>query len=139
MTNEAAKNVQVLPKAPTPRRLVRSDSRDWGMPNAGTLNSSSACAVEAQNLTRNQRRIMLALLAAIDSDGRQVMTSRRDLKTSANVMQAFYYSGWVNGAGSNDARGQGNTPDSSWWWLTTRGEEIARAAIARAALMRRHG
>ena len=139
MSDKTAENVQMVPKAPTPRRLVSRDSRDWGVWNAGPLDPASACTDIAQNLTRNERRIMLALLAAIDPDGRQVMVSRRDLKTSANVMQGLYFSGWVNGAGSNDARGQGNTPDSSWWWLTTRGEEIARAAIARAALMRRHG
>lgn len=112
---------------PVLRRLVSPGDRDFGVPNGGTLNSGSPASIMAQNLTRNERRILLALLAACHPDGRQTMTSRRDLKTSPNVMQAFYYSGWVNGAGSPDARGQGTTPESSWWWLTTRGEQVARA------------
>ena len=120
-TQPAARPIPVL------RRMVRPGDRDFGLPTACRPPSLPAAAIEAKNLTRNERRILLALLAAIDPNGRVAMTSRGDLRTSANVMQAFYYSGWVNGAGSPDARGQGNTPESSWWWLTTRGEHIARA------------
>jgi hypothetical protein len=34
----------------------------------------------------------------------------------------------VNGCGTPDHRGCGNTPDSSFWWLTARGKQIAELA-----------
>lgn len=102
-----------------PRRIVAQDNRDWGVTQ---LNSDDAMPT----LTRGERAILAQLLAAIDDSGRVVMTSRAELRTSANMMQQLYYAGWVNGAGSRDARGQGNTPESSWWWLTTSGEALAR-------------
>lgn len=114
------------PAPPRPRRMVRPADRDFGVPNADVRVGPPPEHV-AQHLTKRERSIMAAMLAAILPDGMVTMTSRRDLKADANAMQEMYYSGWVNGAGSPDARGTGNTPDSSWWWLTTKGEAIARA------------
>lgn len=118
------------PTPPRPRRMVRPADRDFGVPNAAP-NAGPPAEQVAGHLTKRERAIMAALLAAILPDGTVTMTSRRDLKASADTMQQMWMNGWVNGAGSPDARGTGNTPDSSWWWLTTKGEAIARAAAGR--------
>jgi hypothetical protein len=86
-------------------------------------------AVGMADLDPNQRRI-LRLLAGLDAkrlpDGTllRMCVNRRRLKASAEAMQELYRMGLVNGAGSRDAWGTGNTPDSSWWWLTSGGMRI---------------
>lgn len=85
------------------------------------------------DLTANQRRI-LAILSGLDTrpmpDGTALRFSvnRRRLKASAESMQEFHAAGLVNCAGSRDPWGTGNTPDSSWWWLTTAGMRIVESA-----------
>lgn len=81
----------------------------------------------APMLNKRERQLMLAMLAQVDDTGARTPINRAALRTSANKMQEMYYAGWVMGAGSPDERGSGNTPESSWWWLTTYGEQIARA------------
>lgn len=111
---------------PQLRRMVTAESRNFGVP--GDPTSTTLPSWQANGaLTVRGRAIMTRLLKAIDMDGRISMTSRRELGTSANMMQQLWLNGWVNGAGSRDERGLGNTPDSSWWWLTTNGEAVARA------------
>lgn len=77
--------------------------------------------------TKREREILGHLLAAQEHHGRLVMLSRAALRAGANTMQELFYAGLVNGCGTSDRRGTGNTPESSWWWLTERGEQIARA------------
>lgn len=89
-------------------------------------------------LTANQRRI-LRLLA--DLDARPVpggtklylCTNRRRLRASAEAMQELWHLGLVNGAGSRDAWGTGNTPASSWWWLSSAGLQLFAATSQGAA------
>lgn len=111
-----------------PRRMVSAHDRDWGT-NAAKL--AGATLDEQRNAaavnSKRQQAILLQLLDAIQPNGEVVMTSRAELKASANTMQELYYVDLVNGAGSRDARGTGNTPETSWWWLTTWGEKVARA------------
>lgn len=103
--------------------------RDAGMPPG--LPSAAR-----NDLTPNQRRI-IDLLATLDAkpmpDGTRMRmcANRRRLRASAEAMQELYRMGLVNGAGSRDAWGTGNTPASSWWWLTNTG--LLLAAPARAA------
>jgi len=102
-----------------PRRIVSPNNRDWGQ----TRQISDA---DVPKLTDRGRAILVQLLAAIERNGIVLMTSRAELRTSGEFMQQLYYDGWVNGAGSNDTRGTGNTAASSWWWLTTSGEATVR-------------
>lgn len=108
-------------------RLVNESDRDSGVPNSAIRPDEWYDQQAGGQWPHAQRRILLALLAAPAPAGRVAMLTRADLKTSANMMQQLYYAGWVNGAGSRDARGMGNTPESSWWWLTRHGEKMARA------------
>jgi hypothetical protein len=87
--------------------------------------------IDVQDLEPNHRRI-LRILAALDTrrqpDGTplRMCVNRRRLKASAETMQDLHRAGLVNGAGSRDPFGTGNTPDSSWWWLSTAGMAMAR-------------
>lgn len=80
-------------------------------------------------LTANQRRI-LRLLADLDArclpggTRLHLCTNRRRLRASAEAMQELWQLGLVNGAGSRDAWGTGNTPASSWWWLSSAGLQL---------------
>ncbi len=97
--------------------------RDAGMRPALPLPATA-------DLTANQHRI-LTILSALDTrsmpDGTalRLCVNRRRLKASAEAMQELHAAGLVNGAGSRDAWGTGNTPDSSWWWLTSRAKLLA--------------
>lgn len=103
--------------------------RDAGM------RPSPACPALA-DLTANQRRI-LTVLAALDTraipggTALRLCVNRRRLKASAESMQELHAAGLVNGAGSRDPWGTGNTPDSSWWWLTTVGMRLVTGAVDR--------
>jgi hypothetical protein len=77
--------------------------------------------------SKRERQILGHLLAAQQHHGRLVMLTRGTLRASDQTMHDLFYCGLVNGCGSSDHRGSGNTPQSSWWWLTERGEQIARA------------
>jgi hypothetical protein len=79
-------------------------------------------------LTRRERQILGLLRAASTVLGVPAMLSRRDLRASTAKMDALYWAGLVNGCGTPDHRGCGNTPDSSFWWLTARGKQIAELA-----------
>jgi len=103
-------------------RTVHRHDRDWGMPKR-----TDTSAVDDVHLTAREKAIMIMLLAAIAPDGTATMLARVTLKTSDSKMQELFFCGWVNGAGTNDTHGQGNTPESSWWWLTTHGEQVIRA------------
>ena len=106
---------------PETDNFIPRKARNWGM--------SHVPLAGYERYTRRDRQILQALLDAVQPCGGSNMLNRADLKTSANKMQEFYYNGWVNGAGSRDERGTGNTPESSWWWLTTAGEAVARKAV----------
>lgn len=80
----------------------------------------------AAGRTQRERQILGALLATQSHHGRLTMLSRAALRASDQTMHNLYYAGLVNGAGTPDSRGTGNTAASSWWWLTARGEQIAR-------------
>jgi hypothetical protein len=85
-----------------------------------------------QGRTRREAEILRAMLAVQDQHGGRLMScSRAHLRASGKTMHDLFYAGLVNGAGSPDARGMGNTPESSWWWLTERGEQVARAIPCR--------
>lgn len=96
-------------------------------------------AVRFADLDTNQRRI-LRLLAGLDArrlpDGTmlRMCVNRRRLKASAEAMQALHRLGLVNGAGSRDAWGTGNTPDSSWWWLSSAGLALVQSIAAHHAV-----
>jgi hypothetical protein len=96
------------------------------------IRPSPACPALG-DLTANQRRI-LTVLAALDvrtlpgGTALRLCVNRRRLKASAEAMQELYIAGLVNGAGSRDPWGTGNTPDSSWWWLTTEGMRLVTGA-----------
>lgn len=101
--------------------------RDQAM-RAEQIETTPPSPQKARRLTTQRgRQILAALLTQVRPDGSTGMLNRAELETSANMMQQLYYNGWVNGAGSRDDRGSGNTPESSWWWLTTTGELYARA------------
>jgi len=86
---------------------------------------AAECVAEC---TKRERQILGHLLAAQDHHGRLVMLSRASLRASDQSMTNLFYAGLVNGCGSSDHRGTGNTAGSSWWWLTEKGEQIARIA-----------
>lgn len=115
-----------------------ADNTDWT--GTSTCNHRRDVGVQAANpelgfgdLDTNQRRI-LRLLAGLDEkqlpDGTilRMCVNRRRLKASAEAMQDLYRMGLVNGAGSRDAWGTGNTPHSSWWWLTGAGLRLVAKA-----------
>lgn len=108
-------------------RMIRREDRDWGVEQT----IFSADWAVADSLTKRQRAILLELSTAIRPGGDAAMMNRETLKTSAGMMQELFYAGLVNGAGTRDDRGTGNTPASSWWWLTTRGEQVADAIKAK--------
>lgn len=108
-----------------PRRRVQSHDRDFGVQSIYAPDTSSETIAAA--LTKRQCDILLHLLDAVQPGGPVLMTSRAELRAGADTMQDLYYCGLVNGAGTRDARGTGNTPNSSWWWLTTLGERVATA------------
>lgn len=109
--------------APLRRRsnTVPERTRDWGVSHQRPLE-----ALQKAIWTRRERAILRHLLTAIRENGSADPVSRAELKTSAAMMQNLYNNGLVNGAGSRDARGSGNTPQSSLWWLTSSGEALAR-------------
>lgn len=98
--------------------------RDAAMPTGST-------AIGLADLEPNHCRI-LRILSTLDTRPQpggtvlRMCVNRRRLKASAETMQDLHRAGLVNGAGSRDPFGTGNTPDSSWWWLSTAGMQIAR-------------
>lgn len=84
-------------------------------------------------LTANQRRI-LTVLSSLDTRSMpcgtalRLCVNRRRLKARAEAMQELHAAGLVNGAGSQDPWGTGNTPDTSWWWLTSAGLRLVAGA-----------
>jgi hypothetical protein len=98
--------------------------RDAAMPTGSP-------AIGLADLEPNHRRI-LRILSTLDTRPQpggtvlRMCVNRRRLKASAETMQDLHRAGLVNGAGSRDPFGTGNTPDSSWWWLSTAGIEMAR-------------
>lgn len=110
-------------------RMIRREDRNFAM---RAVHDSFSADRYAATITKRQKAILLELLAAIRPGGDVAMTNRATLKTSANMMQELFYSGLVNGAGTRDDRGTGNTPASSWWWLTMEGEQVALAIGRRA-------
>lgn len=116
-------NTTTATTAPLRRRsnTVPRSTRDWGVSHQQSLDT-----LIQMTWTRRQRALLRHLLGAIMADGSADPVSRTELATSAAMMQDLYNNGLVNGAGSRDARGSGNTSDSSWWWLTTSGEALAR-------------
>jgi hypothetical protein len=94
---------------------------------------SPAAADVAAGLSKREAKILAQLRSAIRPDGSADPLSRAELKTSSPFIQDMCYAGLVNGAGTRDARGSGNTPQSSWWWLTRWGEEVACALPAKDA------
>ena len=97
--------------------------RDAGLPNY-------APPVRPHDLSANELRI-IRILAALDTRlmprGQPVRmcVNRARLKASAETMRALHHRRLVNGAGSRDAWGTGNTAASSWWWLSTDGLALA--------------
>lgn len=89
--------------------------------------ADSRVGVIAETLSRRERQVLGQMLQD-GGAGATWMLSRARLRASSNLMQGLYEAGLANGAGTRDHRGTGNTPDSSWWWLTERGEQVARAA-----------
>jgi hypothetical protein len=106
-------------------RFVRHAGMESGYPVQPLPPDGVARCVAGR--TKREREILGHLLAAQEHHGRLMMLSRGALRAGANTMEALFYAGLVNGCGSDDHRGTGNTPESSWWWLTERGEQIARA------------
>jgi hypothetical protein len=92
-------------------------------------------------LTANQRRI-LTVLSSLDTRSMpcgtalRLCVNRRRLKARAEAMQELHAAGLVNGAGSRDPWGTGNTPDSSWWWLTSAGLRLVTRACEHDAIRR---
>jgi hypothetical protein len=108
-----------------PVRFARHAGMEQGysvtpLPDAGV---AEWCA----GRTKREREILGLLLAVQNVRGALVMMTRGALKASDQTMHDLFYAGLVNGCGSADHRGTGNTPSSSWWWLTERGEQVARA------------
>lgn len=101
-------------------------ARHAGMDKAALPLPAEHVAEACAKASRRERQILGALLVAQREWRLVVMLSRKRLGASNRTLEAMYYAGWINGAGSPDARGTGNTPDSSWWWLTERGEQIAK-------------
>ena len=101
--------------------FITAKARGWGMTHVPAAGYDS--------YTKPELRILQTLLDAVQPCGGSNMINRATLKTSANKMQELFCNGWVNGAGSKDDRGSGNTPESSWWWLTKAGEAVARKAL----------
>lgn len=106
---------------------VRFD-RHSGMENGYPVSPlpPAGVAEHAAARTRRERQILGMLLAAQEHHGRLMMLNRAVLRASDQTMHDLFYAGLVNGCGSPDARGTGNTAESSWWWLTERGEQLAR-------------
>ena len=48
------------------------------------------------------------------------------LRSTQNTLTSMFYDGLVNGYGTPDRRGTGNTPDSSWWAITQKGLRVLR-------------
>lgn len=110
-----------------PVRFARHSGMERGYP-VQPLPTEAGVAEWAAARTRRERQILGQLLHEQERAGRLMMLSRAYLRASDQVMHDLFYAGLVNGCGSADSRGSGNTPQSSWWWLTERGEQIARAA-----------
>jgi hypothetical protein len=105
--------------------MERRHERQAGMGTWGDVVPEARAQVMAEDLTRRERQVIGQMLAE-GGAGAQMMLSRKRLRAGNAMMEALYIGGLVNGAGTRDERGTGNTPDSSWWWLTERGEQIAR-------------
>jgi hypothetical protein len=112
--------------------MERRHERQAGMGTWADVLSETRAQVIAEDLTRRERQVIRQLLAD-GGAGAQMMLSRARLGTGNAMMEALYIGGLVNGAGTRDERGTGNTPDSSWWWLTARGEQIAQLLAQPAA------
>lgn len=123
-------------KRPMRATIVSLKERDFNaVPRFAPPDGSKLpCPAEiATSLTKRQAQILAQLRSAIREDGSADPLSRAEIKSSALFMQEMYYAGLVNGAGTRDERGSGNTPQSSWWWLTRWGEEVACALPAKDA------
>lgn len=106
-------------------------ARHSGMEQGYSVGALDPCFVAewVNGRTKREREILCRLLDVQElNGGRLMMCSRAFLRSSDQTMHDLFYAGLVNGCGSADHRGSGNTPASSWWWLTERGEQIARAA-----------
>jgi hypothetical protein len=101
--------------------FISKKARDWGQTNIPQPALTS--------YTKREKELFRALLEQVQPCGGCIMINRATLRTSGSKMQEWYYNGWVMGAGSRDERGTGNTPETSWWWLTGAGEAVARKAI----------
>jgi len=99
--------------------------------NVGTQHGADINPVD---LTTLQKKIIETLASLdkmpVDYDSRGYMprcVNRRRLRASEDIMHDLYFIGIVNGAGTRDAHGTGTTPDSSWWWLTSHGLDLAKS------------
>jgi hypothetical protein len=106
--------------------MVRRHERHSGMGEWAGVVPDTRMGVIADTLSRRERQVIGQMLQDGGAGATQ-MLSRARLKAGAPLMEGLYVAGLVNGAGTRDDRGTGNTPDSSWWWLTERGEQVARA------------
>jgi hypothetical protein len=119
--------IQVPPDAPAelPVRFARHSGMERGYPVQPL--PPEFVAEHAAARSRRERQILGHMLAVQEWYGRLMMVTRGSMRASDQTMHDLFYCGLVNGCGSPDSRGSGNTPQSSWWWLTERGEQIARA------------
>ena len=75
-----------------------------------------------QPVTADELKVLKRLeLLTGDGCGDWGMVGRRHLRASFDTMQTLCLKGLVDGRGLRDAKGVGNTPDSSLWGITRLG------------------
>jgi hypothetical protein len=105
--------------------MLRQHDRQAGMEAWGGAVADSRVGVIGETLSRRERQVLGQMLQE-GGAGATRMLSRGRLRAGVQLMGGLHQAGLVNSSAPLAAH-ENSAPEASWWWLTERGEQVARA------------